>query len=90
MLKFILSSFYIFFLFFISHSNIMHREICVKGFSPTTAPRTLKFGTNIGFNLYRARQNQHPPTIIPFICPFFYFSNTFLSKISQELLHLGF
>ena len=43
-LKFILS----YFLFSISQSNVMYREICVKDFSITTAPRILKFGTNIG------------------------------------------
>ena len=30
-----------FFLFSISHSNVIHREICVKDFSGTTAPRIL-------------------------------------------------
>ena len=35
------------FLFFISHSYVMHREICAKDFPGTTAPRILKFGTNI-------------------------------------------
>ena len=34
-----------FFLFSISLSNVIHREICVKDFSGTTAPRILKFGT---------------------------------------------
>ena len=34
--------------FSISHSNVVHREICVKDFSGTTAPRILKFGTNVG------------------------------------------
>ena len=38
----------------------MHRDICVKGLSGTTAPRILKFGVNIGYNyLYCVRQNQH-------------------------------
>ena len=34
-------------LFSISHSSVMHREICVKNFSETAAPRILKFSTNI-------------------------------------------
>ena len=34
-------------LFSISHSNVIHMEICVKDFWGTTAPRILKFGTNI-------------------------------------------
>ena len=51
-----------FFLFSISHSNVIHREICVKGFSGTTEPRTLKFSTNVGYNLlYCVRENQPPP-----------------------------
>ena len=33
----------------------------VKDFTVTTAPRILKFGTNIGYDLlYCVRQNQHP------------------------------
>ena len=40
-----------FFSFFsISHSIVMHREIYVKDFTWTTAPRILKFGTNIGYD----------------------------------------
>ena len=37
--------------FFISHSNVIHREICVKDFSGTTVPRILKFVTNVGYDL---------------------------------------
>ena len=34
----------------------------VKDFSGTTEPRTLKFGTNVGYNLlYCIRENQPPP-----------------------------
>ena len=48
-------------LVYISHSNIMHREICVKSFSGTTAPRILKFDANIAYDyLYCVRENQHP------------------------------
>ena len=44
----------------------MHRQICVKDFSGTTAHRISKFGTKIGYdNLYRVRVNQHP------LCLFF-------------------
>ena len=33
----------------------------VKDFSGTAAPRTLKFGTNLGYDyLYYVRENQHP------------------------------
>ena len=39
------------FLYSISHSNVIHREICVKDFSGTTTPRILKFGTNVGYEL---------------------------------------
>ena len=54
MLKFILPSF-----FSISHSNVMHWDICVKNFSGTTA--LLKFSTNSGYNwLNYVRENQHP------------------------------
>ena len=52
--------FYHLFPFSISHSNVIHREICVKDFSGTTAPRVLKFGTNIGYDLlYCVKENQH-------------------------------
>ena len=55
-----------FFLFSISHSNVIHREICVKDFSGTTASRILKFGTNVGYDLlYCVRENQ-PPWCLPF------------------------
>ena len=38
----------------------MQREICVKDFSGTTAPKILKFDTNLGFDLlYRVKENQH-------------------------------
>ena len=38
----------------------MHREICVKDFLETAAPRILKFGTNIGYDyLYCVREIQH-------------------------------
>ena len=47
-------------LFSISHSNVIHREICVKDVSGTTAPRILKCGTNVGYVLlYCVKENQH-------------------------------
>ena len=64
-----------FFLFSISHSNVIHREICVKVFSGTTVPRVLKFGTNVGYELlYHVKENQHTALIIPLIYPFFFIS----------------
>ena len=77
MLRFI---FTIFFHFSISHSN--HREICVKDFSGTTAPRSLKFGTNVGYDwLYCVQENQHAAAF-HFLCPFFFLSNkTFRHRI---------
>ena len=56
MLKFLLPSFH---LFPTSHSSVMQREICIKDFSGTAAPRMLKFGTNIGYDtLYCVREIQ--------------------------------
>ena len=50
----------LFSIFSISHSNVIHRGICVKDFSGTTAPRILKFGTNVGYDLlYCVKKNQH-------------------------------
>ena len=46
--------------FSISHSSVIHREICVKDFSGTTAPRISKLGTNVGYDLlYCVKENQH-------------------------------
>ena len=50
MLRLILSFFLPFFLFSISHFNVIHGEICVKDFSVTTVPRILTFGTNVGYD----------------------------------------
>ena len=56
MLRFICT---IFFLFSISHSNVIHRDICVKDFSGTTAPRILKFSINVAYDLlYCVKENQ--------------------------------
>ena len=48
MLRFI---FAFFFHFSISHSNVIHRIICVKDFLGITLPKILKFGTNVGYDL---------------------------------------
>ena len=37
------------------------REICVKDFSGTTAPRILKFGTNVGYDLLHCVRENQPP-----------------------------
>ena len=51
---------FIFTIFPISYSNVIHGEICFKDFSGTTAPKNLKFGSNIGYHkLYCVRENQH-------------------------------
>ena len=51
-----------FFLFSISHSNVIHREICIKDFSGTTVPRISKFDTNVGYDLlYCVKENQYAP-----------------------------
>ena len=57
MLRFI---FTIFFHFSISHSNVIHKEICVKDSSGTTVPKILKFGTSVGYDLlYCVKESQH-------------------------------
>ena len=38
---------FLFFIFYISQSNVMNMEIFVKDFSGAALPRILKFGTNI-------------------------------------------
>ena len=56
MLKFIFPSFF----FPIFHSIVMHMEIWDKDSSGTTAPRILKYDTNIGYDsMYCVRENQH-------------------------------
>ena len=59
MLRFIFTIFFP--IFSISHSNVIHREICVEDFSATTASRILAFGTNVGYDLlYCVKENQPP------------------------------
>ena len=68
-----------------------HISLHVKDFSGTTACRILKFGTNIGFSyLFHVRQNQRPHVYHSLYLSIFLFPPCFLSRISQELLHLGF
>ena len=57
-----------FFLFSNSHSNVIHREICVKDFSGTTVPRILKFRTNVGYHLlYCVKEKQHAAYHSPYL-----------------------
>ena len=56
-----------FLLFSISHSNVIHREICVKDFSGTTAPRILKFGTNVAYDLLHCVRDNQPPDAYHFL-----------------------
>ena len=50
-----------FFLFSISHSNVIHREICVKNFSGTTVPRIFKFRTTVEYDLLHYVREHQPP-----------------------------
>ena len=83
-----------FFLFSISHSNVIHREICVKDYSGTTAPRILKFGTNVGYDLlYCVKENQPAASYHCLICPFFFLSKQifcyiFLSFYESQSLQI--
>ena len=83
MLRFI---FTIFFHFSISHTNVIQREISVKVFSGTTAPRILKFGTNVGYDLLCKRESAccclSFAAYHSFTCPFIFLSNkTFCHRI---------
>ena len=59
----------------------------VKDFSGTTAPRILKVGTNVGYDvLYCVRENQLPPAYNSLYLSFFLsLQSKFLSQISQPL-----
>ena len=65
----------------------VYREICVKGFSGTTAPRILKFGTNIGYDLlYCIQENQHAAAYhSPYLSIFLSLESNFLLQISKFL-----
>ena len=63
---------------FLSPSNVIHKEICVKDFSGTTVRRILKFGTNVGYNLlYCVQENQYAAAYYSLICPFFFSPSKF-------------
>ena len=87
MLWLIFAFFFHFFLFSISQSNVIHREICVKDFSGTTAPRILKFGINIGYDLlYCVKENQHAAAYHSFYLSIFLsLQANFLLQISHLL-----
>ena len=77
-----------FFHFSISHSTVIHREICVKDFSGTTAPRILKFGTNVGYDLFHCvRENQPPDAyhFLKYLSIFLSLQSNFLLQISRLL-----
>ena len=98
MLRLIFTVFFHFFLFYISHSNVIHRVICVKDFSGTTAPRILKFGTNVGYDLlYCVKENQHAAIIIPLFVHFSFspiklfvteFSAPITARVFKVYIHL--
>ena len=77
-----LSSFFIFSFLSISYSNVMHKKF-VKDLSGTVAPRILKFGTNIEYDLlYCVKENQHPHAYHSLYLSFF-FSNDFCHRFSS-------
>ena len=84
MLRFNFCLLFLFFLFSISHSNAIHREICVKDFSGTTAPRILKFGTNVRYDLLHCVRENQPPDAYHFL-----YLSTFLSRQSNFLLQIS-
>ena len=73
-----------FLLFSISHSIVVHREICVKDFSGTTAPRILKFGTNVGYDLLHCVRENQPPDAYHSL-----YLSSFLSVQSNFLLQIS-
>ena len=73
-----------FFFFSISHSNVIHREICVKDFSGITAPRILKFGANVGYVLLHCVREKQPPDAYCFL-----YLSIFLSLQSNFLLQIS-
>ena len=76
-----------FLLFSISHSSVIHRDICVKDFSGTTAPRILKFGTNVVYDLLHCVRENQPPDAYHFLYLFIFlsFQSNFLLQISRLL-----
>ena len=84
LLRLIFAFFFYFSPFSISHSNVIHWEICVKDFSGTTAPRILKFGTNVGYDLLHCVRANQPPDAYHFL-----YLSSFLSLQSNLLLHIS-
>ena len=85
MLRLILAFFFPFLLFFhLSLSSVIPREICVKDFSGTTAPRILKFGTNVGYDLLHCVRETQPPDAYHFL-----YLSIFLSVQSNFLLQIS-
>ena len=80
MLRFIFALFFPFSFFSTSHSNVIHKGICVKDFSGSTLPRILKFGINIGYDLmYCVKENQPPAAYhSPYLSIFLSFQSNFL------------
>ena len=76
-----------FFIFSISHSNEIHRVICVKDFSEVTTPRILKFGANVGYVLLHCVRENQPPDAYSFLylSVFLSFQSNFLLQISVLL-----
>ena len=73
-----------FFPFSIFHSNVIHRECCVKDFSGTTAPRILKFGRNVGYDLLQCVRENQPPDAHHFL-----YLSIFLSLQTHFLLQIS-
>ena len=72
------------FFFSISHSSVIHREICVIDFSGITAPRILKFGANVGYVLLHCARENQPPVAYRFL-----YLSIFPSLQSNFLLHIS-
>ena len=71
-------------LFFLSHSIVIHREICVKDFSGTIASRIWKFDTNVGYDLLHCVRENQPPDAYHFL-----YLSIFLSLQSNFLLPIS-
>ena len=76
-----------FFHFSISHSSVIHREICVEDFSGTTVCRILELDTNVGYDLlYCSKENRHAAAYYsPCLSIFLSLQANFLLQISQLL-----
>ena len=81
MLRFIFAFFH--FLFSISDSNIIHKEICVNYFSGTVAPRILKFSTNVVYGLLYCMKENQPPLTYSSLYFIFFLSKFQIKKMSS-------